>query len=172
MTTRLVRSGNGRTVHTATCKRAGRKAVPWNWAEGKTRDQLRSAETLGVRFCKVCDPLSTVSAFIWYDEFGIPCSFERAQELLGELEGRVVAQTTLEFFGHRIIVSTMFVPVDHNKETWGAVTDEPSLWVSEIIGGPDDLNGATECYTSRQEAKTAHRYLVERAVAAGCVVVS
>lgn len=55
----LVRSRRGDTYHRRGCYRA-HNALPWFWAEGKTRDEVEAAETLGVRACRICDPLGVL----------------------------------------------------------------------------------------------------------------
>lgn len=57
---RLVRSLNGRTIHKATCRVAKPNHVrPWAWADSATPKTLvAEVEGLGMRECKVCDPLA------------------------------------------------------------------------------------------------------------------
>lgn len=57
--TLLVRSRDGTTVHRRGCTRASR-ALPWVWAEGKSRAVVKATEVGGIQWCKVCDPLGSV----------------------------------------------------------------------------------------------------------------
>lgn len=56
---RLVRSLNGRTVHKATCRWARPGHVrPWVAADHvSARTLVAEVEGLGMRECKICDPL-------------------------------------------------------------------------------------------------------------------
>jgi len=107
---------------------------------------------------------------LWYGRDGKPIDAEEAMRLLEDREGRVVTETELDFMGWKILVSTTFVPVDHSS-TWGTLVENPAVWMTEIIGGPEDLNGITEYYRSKQEAIDSHLEVVARAVASGCSVV-
>lgn len=62
MRTRLVRTGNGQTIHQFDCRQLlnpRTRQHPWQWAENKTRDQIEDALAagLGLRLCKTCNPL-------------------------------------------------------------------------------------------------------------------
>lgn len=48
-------------IHRRDCRYAGRsRTLPWIWAEGKTRAEVKSAEVNGLRMCKVCRPLDAL----------------------------------------------------------------------------------------------------------------
>ena len=56
----LRRSRTGDRYHRATCRLVGAKSLPWNWAEGRFREDLDEAKANGVMPCKVCDPDSAL----------------------------------------------------------------------------------------------------------------
>lgn len=56
--TGLVRSGTPQdTVHRADCSRLGKRVLPWQYAEGKSREEIATAIKTGLKFCKCCRPL-------------------------------------------------------------------------------------------------------------------
>lgn len=76
---------------------------------------------------------------------------------------RIVAQTSVEeakAFECEIVVSTVFLAIDHNFFGRG----DPILWESMIFG-PEGfpLTGEQRRYSSREAAETGHTILVEMA---------
>jgi hypothetical protein len=52
-------------IHRRECRHAGRPTtLPWIWAEGKTRAEVKASEANGLQFCRTCDPLAAVPAVI------------------------------------------------------------------------------------------------------------
>ena len=104
----------------------------------------------------------------FYGPDGETISHDAAIEMILDPRSRTVGAESLWLAGHEVQVRTVFVPVDMSQETWGRVVDTPTCWISEIIGGPDDMNGTVEYSVSRAAALDAHRRMVERAIASGC----
>ncbi len=60
MTTRLVRSAKGKTIHRSDCPQVQmpRRSHPWIWAETKTRGAIElSVLKMNLHLCKTCKPL-------------------------------------------------------------------------------------------------------------------
>lgn len=106
----------------------------------------------------------------YYDLDGSPCSQERAVELLQDLPTRTVASTRMIIARYDVIVSTIFTIADQAVEILylpeGKV--QPLLWVTEVIGGPPDIDGTFQFAASREDAAENHEFMVERMVASGC----
>ena len=62
MTTKLYRSRSGTYVHAANCPKMGENVLPWEWAEDKTRAEVKAAEVNGLKWCKICKPLEVIEA--------------------------------------------------------------------------------------------------------------
>lgn len=107
----------------------------------------------------------------YYDLDGSPCSQERAVELLENLEARTVATTRMEIAGYDVLVSTIFAIVEQCEMLYNIIPKVPLLWVTEVIGGPPDIDGTFQFAASREEAAVNHVYMVERMGASGCHVV-
>jgi hypothetical protein len=99
---------------------------------------------------------------------GTECGQEEALELVKDHESRKLEQTVVTLAGRQVWVITTFVPVDMNDATWGTATDSPHTWVTEVVGGPDDINGRHETSSTRDEAIIAHALMVEAMLASGC----
>lgn len=61
---------------------------------------------------------------------------------------------------HRVMVSTVFLAIDHNFSGHGA----PILWETMVFNGP--LHGATDRYTSKEDAVIGHQAMCARVAAA------
>lgn len=61
--TRFRRAGKGNdTIHLATCRLVEGRGIPWIWAEVQPIEVIAaSAETNGLRLCKVCKPTGGAS---------------------------------------------------------------------------------------------------------------
>ena len=60
-----------------------------------------------------------------------------------------------------VVVSTVFLGIDHNFGSRGA----PVLWESMVFGGP--LDGEEQRYTSAEAAKHGHEQMVKLAMVPG-----
>lgn len=109
----------------------------------------------------------------YYDLDGSPCSQDRAVELLQDLPARTVARTEMEIAGYKVLVSTIFTIADQAVEILYRPEGEqpPLLWITEVIGGPTDIDGTFQFAASRKDAFENHVFMVERMGASGCHVV-
>jgi hypothetical protein len=166
--TRFVRDASGRRVHLSTCHRYTDTAIPWKWAEGETDEDLWvTGLNAGLVFCKVCDPCSASTREPFYDRDGDVITTLTARIIMSKWWTRHLKTTNLEFMGHELQVITSFVPVDHGP-THGAYTKTPACWVTEIVGGPPDIDGRSGYSTSPDEAMLLHGDVVAQALASGC----
>lgn len=99
----------------------------------------------------------------YYDLDGSVCGQERALELFKDLGARTVDSTRLSIAGHDVLVSTVYLIADHST-----AGKPPLLWATEVIGGPPDIDGTVEMYSSREVAQAGHDNMVERMIASGC----
>lgn len=165
----MYRSSDGKVVHRADCAVKGNGARPWYWSDSLTVDGIwRAGMANGLKFCSRCDPVIAADKQLWYDMSGRLISTNQARDLMEDFEARLLANTNLDFMGHRLKVLTAFVPVDHG-ETHGTYTPNPACWLTEILGGPPDLDGTKRASHSREEALELHNEVVEYALAGGCV---
>lgn len=104
----------------------------------------------------------------FYGPDGSLISQDDAYDMMLDWKTRRVKVSALALFGRKVFVLTTFLPIDQNPDTWGTITDSPFLWVTEVLGGPDDLNGINESWPSLAEAHDGHDLVVERCVASGC----
>lgn len=104
----------------------------------------------------------------YFDLDGSPCSEERAIELIQDLEGRTAARTEMSIVGRPVLVSTIFAITDQMPMLYNLQGHEPMLWVTEVIGGPPDMDGTFQLAGSREEALEHHELMVERMVVSGC----
>ena len=58
-----------------------------------------------------------------------------------------------------IVISTVFLGVDHGFLHYG--DHPPVLWESMIFGGPEELAGRMERYTTAEDAAEGHKRMVE-----------
>lgn len=104
----------------------------------------------------------------FYGPDGSVISHDDAMQLILDPRARTVGAQALWLAGREVQVRTVFVPVDMSEDTWGRVVANPTCYITEIIGGPDDINGTAEYSSSRADASDAHARMIERAVASGC----
>lgn len=158
-------------IHLDGCPTVNTRTVqPWRWAEGKDdEDVWITGTTQRYDFCKVCDPCDAGSRLPYYNQHGELITLNEATLMMLDFDERSVQTTKLDFMGHELIVVTTFVPVDHG-ETHGTYTKTPACWLTEILGGPPDIDGTTSYATSRDEAMSLHVDVVGQAVASGCTL--
>jgi hypothetical protein len=104
----------------------------------------------------------------YYDLDGSVCSEERAVELIKDLTARTVARTEMEIAGRPVVVSTVFTIVDQMPMLYNVVAEAPYLWVTEAIGGPDDIDATFQFASSHDDAAANHELMVERMIVSGC----
>lgn len=104
----------------------------------------------------------------YHDLDGSVCSEARAVELFKDSAVRTAAQTRMYFEGFSVLVSTVFTIVDQLPELHPP--GEPMLWVTEVIGGPPDIDGTFQFAPSREAAIEHHALMVERMTASGCLM--
>lgn len=57
----LVRTMGGAVVHIASCSRKGYRTIPWDWASGRTLEEVEhEARTTGLGLCGSCTPLQAL----------------------------------------------------------------------------------------------------------------
>jgi hypothetical protein len=124
---------------------------------------------MGLTFCKHCDPCDAKSRKPLYYPDGTVITEAKASELMKNFTFRHVRTTHLDFMGHYLAVITTFVPVDHGPEH-GTHTRLPHCWLTEIVGGPPDIDGTTGSSASPDAAKQLHEDVVAQALASGCTL--
>lgn len=97
---------------------------------------------------------------IWHGMNGEALSHRQANELLADVKKRRVGQTVIRDKRERIIVSTIFMPIDMGgMEMLDSGVFErcpdPVLWETMVFGGSED--GVQMRYASRPHAKQGHR---------------
>jgi len=94
----------------------------------------------------------------WYKLDGkkpVPCSRQEADDLLGEVDGRIVAKTEIDVYGEEVRISTVFLVLDY-----GLGSEElPVLFETMIFGGIHDLYQTRYCTWS--EAEEGHEFAVK-----------
>lgn len=83
----------------------------------------------------------------------IRCSFWTWARWFEKTSNRVIAQTQMG----RIMVSTIFLGIDHNFSDHGP----PILWETLVLGGPSHGDGE-RCAGSREQAEAGHMKWVEK----------
>lgn len=147
-------------------------ATAFTWAEGKTREQIERYVGSDRLSCPECEPLEAVfgDGGIFYDRTGNVISLEQARDWYSNFSRRCVKVTKLQFWSRDFGVHSTFVPIDHS-DTHGRYTRHPACWITEIVGGPPDLDGTTRYSRSEQSCLELHDEIVALAVAAGCIEV-
>ena len=92
-------------------------------------------------------------------------------ELMQDSAARTVATTHMEIAGHEVLVSTVFAIVEQIEMLYNIKPGRPALWVTEVVGGPPDIDGTHHLACSKREARENHDLMVERMIASGCYLV-
>jgi hypothetical protein len=161
-------------LHMSGCERIGWESLnvsPFTWAEGRSKGELERYVSEGSR-CRSCRPIESVfgSMGIFYAPDGGVIGEEHARWLISNHDERMLVTTRLEFLGHALQVVSTFVPVDHG-DTHGRYTESPACWVTEIIGGPPEMDGTSRYSRSKESCLAFHEEVVDMALAAGCIEV-
>ena len=90
------------------------------------------------------NPVFEENLFIWAEWF--------------EHSNRLVERTEMP---DDIVVSTMFLAVDHNHQSHGAINHVPILYETMIFGGHN--NGYCARYSTKEEAIIGHQIAVDMA---------
>jgi hypothetical protein len=106
-------------------------------------------------------PLPPRRPSFWYllDEQGQPVptnDIGAVARLLGNAKARTVAKTSFVAYGKHVDISTVFLVLNHAHLSGS----EPVLWESMVFTNFQRLHEMQMRYTSAEEAKAGHRWLV------------